>query len=255
VVAPTVLLIFHFYVYLQLLALAAKASDYDSLLREAVADGADRQYLRQRLDSFPMLQFLAGPVEQRTGFSGLSMRFIAWITLVGAPILILVQAQVTFLPYHRELVVWFQRLAVFTDLTIIWYFWDRVRSRDESFFARVPSEAWQMIGAAGSFFVVLFSVSLASFPGELIDEHSPLHQFLFVGEVDEVSGRPSSLFSNRLVLTDQSFVDPQKLDKLEVSVSLRGRDLRQAVLNRADLRKADFTGAMLIGASLEHGRL
>jgi hypothetical protein len=32
VVASTVLLIFHFYVFLQLLALAAKAKDYDALL-------------------------------------------------------------------------------------------------------------------------------------------------------------------------------------------------------------------------------
>src|SRR4051794_27640862 len=50
VIAPTVLVIFHFYVFLQLLALAAKAKDYDSLLRQTVEDSSDRQYLRQRLD-------------------------------------------------------------------------------------------------------------------------------------------------------------------------------------------------------------
>jgi uncharacterized protein YjbI with pentapeptide repeats len=65
-----------------------------------------------------------------------------------------------------------------------------------------------------------------------------------VGEIDEVNGRPLSIFSNRLVLTDQSLVDPEKLDKVGVSRSLRGRDLSGAVLNRADLRKADFTGAL-----------
>src|ERR1700722_2319333 len=144
------------------------------------------------------------------------MRFIAWITLVGAPVLILLQAQVTFLPYHREWVVWLHRITVCIDLVIIWYFWDRVRSRDKSFFSHVPSETWQMIGAAGSFFVLLFSVSLASFPGESIDEHSWLHDFLFVGEIDEVSGLSGSWFSNRLVLTDRSFVDPEKLDKIEI---------------------------------------
>jgi hypothetical protein len=82
-----------------------------------------------------------------------------------------------------------------------------------------------------------------------------LHEWLFVGEVDEVSGQPTSWFSNRLVLTDQSFVDGEKLDKVEVSRSFRGRDLREAVLNRADLRKADFTGAMLNSASLNGAKL
>src|SRR5262249_1844176 len=83
----------------------------------------------------------------------------------------------------------------------------------------------------------------------------PLRETLFAGEVDEVSGRPRSLFSNRLVVTDQIFVDPEKVDKIEVSHSFRGRDLRQAVLTRVDLRKADFTGAMLNGASLEGAKL
>jgi uncharacterized protein YjbI with pentapeptide repeats len=83
----------------------------------------------------------------------------------------------------------------------------------------------------------------------------PLREELFAGVVDEISGRPRSLFSNRLVLTDQSFVDAEKIEKIEVSRSFRGQDLRQAVLNRADLRKADFTGAMLNGASLDDAKL
>jgi hypothetical protein len=44
VVAPTVLVIFHFYVFLQLLALASKARDYDTLLRQAISDASDRKY-------------------------------------------------------------------------------------------------------------------------------------------------------------------------------------------------------------------
>jgi hypothetical protein len=74
VVAPTVLVIFHFYVFLQLLALAAKANYYDMLLRQVTSDTSDRQYLRQRLDSFFVLQSLVGPTEQRTGFGGFSLR-------------------------------------------------------------------------------------------------------------------------------------------------------------------------------------
>ena len=72
---------------------------------------------------FPILRFLAGPRDQRTGFFGFSLRLIAWITLVATPALILLQAQVTFLPYHREWIVWVQRVAVLIDLALIWYFW------------------------------------------------------------------------------------------------------------------------------------
>jgi hypothetical protein len=58
------------------------------------------------------------------------------------------------------------------------------------------------------------------------------------------------------VLNDQSFVvDPEKLDKITVSRSFQDRDLRLAVLNRANLRKADFTGAQLQGALLDGAQL
>src|SRR6516162_8175271 len=106
-IAPAILVIFHFYVLLQLLAMARKTRDYDTVLRKVAPEASDHQLLRQRLDPFLILQFLAGPTEQRTGFSGLSLRLIAWITLAGAPVLILLQGQVTFLPYHGIGVTWF----------------------------------------------------------------------------------------------------------------------------------------------------
>ena len=265
-VAPAILVIFHFYVFLQLLALARKARDYDAVLREAVPVAIDRQLLRQRLDSFLVLQFLAGPAEQRTGFGGLSLRLIAWITLVGGPVLILLQGQVTFLPYHGVGVTWLQRIAILIDLAVIWYFWNSIRSEDTAIFRRVPSIAWQLVGGVASIVIVIFSICLATFPGEFTNDRLPggrfwhfLREPLFAGVVDEVSGRPESLFSNRLVLTDQRLIDPDKLDKVEVTHSLRGRDLTAAVLNRTDLRKVDFTGAVmdnvrLLGAKLQQAR-
>jgi Pentapeptide repeats (8 copies) len=111
--------------------------------------------------------------------------------------------------------------------------------------------------AAASAIPVLLVFTISTYPDESLDRvfHSVpiiriLHQMLFAGEPDEVTGRPLSWFSNRLVLTDQSFVDPDKPDKVDVSRSFRGRDLRFAVLSRADLRKADFTGARLNRAVL-----
>jgi hypothetical protein len=63
VVAPTVLLIFHFYIFLQLLALARKAADFNALLKKEVPNEVNSQFVRHRLDSFLMLQFLAGPAD------------------------------------------------------------------------------------------------------------------------------------------------------------------------------------------------
>jgi Pentapeptide repeats (8 copies) len=275
VVAPLLLLIFHFYLFLQLLGLAITAKDYNALLAIDVPDVSDRQYVRRRLDVFPILRFLAGPRDQRTGFFGFSLRLIAWITLVATPVLILLQGQVTFLPYHREWIVWLQRIAVLIDLAMVWYFWIRLRS-DNDPIGWVPRKAKMWLGGAGTLCVVIFSIYLATFSGEWLKTHLPelryipttwrphrsendwtsLQALLFEGNVDYVSRRPQSVFSNRLVLDGQSFVvDPEKLDKITVSRSFRGRDLRLAVLSAADLRKVDFTGAQLQGALLVGAQL
>jgi uncharacterized protein YjbI with pentapeptide repeats len=115
---------------------------------------------------------------------------------------------------------------------------------------------------AGSLITVLLIFTISTFPGECLHDIfqsvpiiSNVNQLLFAGDPDQVTGRPRSVFSNRLVLTDQSFVDPDNLDKVQVSHSFRGRDLSYAVLSRSDLRKADFTGAKLNQARLESARL
>src|SRR5262249_43000746 len=172
VVAPLLLPIFHFYLFLQLLGLASKARDYNTLLVDQAPAASDRRYLRQRLDVFPILQFLAGPSDQRTGFRGYSLRLMAWITLVATPVLILLQAQVTFLPYHREWIVWLQRVAVLIDLALIWYFWIHLGSDDDPIKA-VWRKAWMYPGGAGTLCVVIFSIYLATFPGEWIKTHLP----------------------------------------------------------------------------------
>jgi hypothetical protein len=150
--------------------------------------------------------------------------------------------------------VWLQRVAVLIDLALIWYFWTHLRS-DEHPINGVLRKASMYLGGAGTLCVVIFSTYLATFPGEWMRVHLPepalLQALLFEGEADFVTGRPRSVFSNRHVLFGQRFVvDPEKLDKITVSHSFRGRDLRWAVLTLADVRKADFTGAELQGASL-----
>jgi uncharacterized protein YjbI with pentapeptide repeats len=210
---------------------------------------------------------------------------MAWITLVETPLIILLQGQVMFLPYHREWIVWLQRVIVLIDLTVIWHFWIQVSSDNDPVLARARSKVWMCLGGGISLCVVIFSTYLATFPGEWLGEHLPelrfvptrwwphwskkgdwtsLENLLFRGNNDEASERPRSddaserprsMFLNRLVLIDQNFVDPNKLGQFDVSHSFRGRDLREAILIRADLRKADFSGAILNGARLDGAKL
>src|SRR6266700_3709015 len=90
---------------------------------------------------------------------------------------------------------------------------------------------------------------------------SSLHELLVAGAVDFVARKPTSLWSNRLVLPDIDVIDHAKFDSdakiaaLPESLSLRGRRLEGAVLAGARLRKVDFTAAHLQGATLDDADL
>ena len=73
--------------------------------------------------------------------------------------------------------------------------------------------------------------------------------------MNDATGQPDSVFSNRLILPGELFYDEEKHRPTAVSGSLRGRDLRSGVFQRADLREADFTGANLIEASFAQAKL
>jgi hypothetical protein len=59
--------------------------------------------------------------------TGQLLRSIAVITLVILPIILLLQFQLTFLPYHDSWVTWVQRIAVLIDLRLVWVFWFAIR--------------------------------------------------------------------------------------------------------------------------------
>jgi len=109
---------------------------------------------------------------------------------------------------------------------------------------------------------ILLVFTVSTYPGEWLNQKlqlvpivGSLHRLLFAGETDEVTRRPRSWFSNVLVLTGQSFVDLDKLDKQEISHSFRGRDLSHVVLSEADVRKGDFSGANMNDAELVFAKL
>jgi uncharacterized protein YjbI with pentapeptide repeats len=268
-VAPVIFLIFHFYLLLHLQGLSEKVLDYNLVLHETMKTSVDRRRARWRLDDFPFLQFLAGVRERRTGLAGKLQMLISWITIVLFPVVVLLQLQIAFLPYHSSAVTWLHRACLIVDLGLIWFFWHAFRRHSEITKLRRVTVA--AIEAAGTLLVLIFSLALATFPGETMyrnvvatlvdavvsfafgDQAVSASRYFFEGDVDGVTGQPASLFANRIILPGERFHDGAK--KAEVSVSLRGRNLRGAILQRSDLSFADFTGAVLVEASFAGARL
>lgn len=291
VLGPALLLIAHAYVLLHFVLLAGKVGAFDTELQAQIVDPDARARLRRQLPSNIFVQFLAGPSEVRTGIIGLMLRLIAQISLVAGPLMLLVFFQLQFLPYHHELITSWQRIALLADLALLWTLWPSV-ARGET--ARIAWRDFRRVRIVASALVslalVLMVFTIATFPGESLDRNLPsvrfiptkwpssqkegaaieqgflallksmgwssLHEWLFAGEVDLVTGKPASLWSNRLVLPrldvtqGPQFATEAKIAAPPAPLSLRGRQLDGAVLVAAHLRKADFTAAHLQDAVL-----
>jgi len=262
ILGPLVFLILHAYVLLHFVLLAGRIGAFHLELETQIGGDDAQTRLRRQLPSNIFVQSFAGPREVRTGIIGFLLRRIIEISLVVGPIALLVLFQLQFLPYHSEWITSWQRTAVVIDLVLLWILWPRI-ARGESAglvwvdFKRVKVQAWLL----ASFLPVLVMVTIATFPGESLEQTlrpvpgwATLHKLLVAGEVNYVTGMPQSPWSNVLVLPKFDIGDRGKFDaeaKIAISsdaLSLRGRSLEGAVLVFAHLRKADFSGASLAGA-------
>lgn len=285
---PLLFLIVHAYVLLHFLLLAGKIGALQAELRQ-VADHDERTRLRRRLPTNIFVQFLAGPCEVRTRLVGFLLRLIAWITLVIGPIALLVLFQLQFLPYHHEPLTWWHRAAVGVDLALLWALWPSVARGATTWITWRDLLRGKVTAAAlASLLPVLLVFTIATFPGELLNRYIPSLPFvpttwpslklkgasfwesmewtspsrlLLWGDIDVYARRPKSLWSNRLVLPAIDAVDRAKFDTetkiaaVRATLSLRGRRLESAILVEADLRKVDFEGAQMQGASLYRAQL
>ncbi|WP_395666552.1 pentapeptide repeat-containing protein [Methylocella sp.] len=285
--APIIFVLAHAYALTHFVMLAGKIGAFDRALEKS--DGA-AEGQRRRLPSNIFAQFLAGPEDIRNGGLGHILRAVAWISLVFAPVGLLLFLQAQFLPYHLEWVTWVQRVAVLADVILLWALWPAV-------LAKRSALRWPPFGAhrliclvAGVLSLGALAISglVATFPGERIDEairenawlRAPLakaalrdadeigqekkgtiRRKLFAGEVDPISRRPQSLFYHSLVLIGFDALEAFKIDSdaklgfVKQTASLRGRDLRGARFDFADLRKSDLVGAKLSEASFSSARL
>jgi len=101
--APVLFVILHVYVLLQVLLLARTAAVYNTAVERADLPPEENAALRQRLANTMFAQIFAGSPREREGWIGWLLKAMAWITLVIAPVLILLVFQFVFLPYYSHL--------------------------------------------------------------------------------------------------------------------------------------------------------
>jgi uncharacterized protein YjbI with pentapeptide repeats len=275
---PAIFLIAHAYVLLHFVLLAAKVGAFHAELQAQIADEDARVRLRRQLPSNIFVQVLAGPREVRTGIVGFLLRLIAQISLAAGPIALLMLFLLQFLPYHHEGIAWWQRIAVLLDLALLWALWPSIaRGETTALGWRDLRRAPVAASAVASVASVLLVFTIATFPGEWLHAN-PLsapfipwgkdaqqsvrwltpHELLIAGNIDLVARKPTSLWSNRLVLPNIDLSERAKFDAgaaVTEALSLRDRHLEGAVLIGARLRNVDFTAAKLEEAALDEADL
>jgi len=264
-IAPFFLILFHFYLFLNLVTLSRRIATYNHVLGAAVLEEDNQNLLRSRLDTFLVVQLLSRPPGSRAGLDVWLLNIVVWITLVAVPILILLQFQLTFLPYHLSAVTWTHRFFIAADLALIWLFWFAIYRFGDFHF---PTLSKHLIALAGSAAVILASLVVVAYPGEPLgqlvrvklpfvcsEKLVPISDCFLRGPVNMVTGQPKRYFFNVLVLPFQNLTDTKKLEDGQTIGSLRGRDFAGAILIESDLRSMDFTGANLDGARLDNARL
>jgi hypothetical protein len=161
---PVLFVIFHAYVLIQMLLLARTASVYNDALDRTVRVSIDNAAMRQRLTNTLFAQIFAGSPRERGGWVGRLLRFIAWITLAIAPVLVLLVFQFTVLPYHSHLITWTIRLLILLDLIAVLVLWRAARRPDHDLGWRPTLQGWiaWLFAAA----LAAFSWVALTFPGE-----------------------------------------------------------------------------------------
>jgi uncharacterized protein YjbI with pentapeptide repeats len=275
--APLVYVFFHFGVLVQHVALAQKIELLNGFFEKSELDGAIPTHPgRFELHPYFITQAVAGP--SRGSLIGLMLDYMTWLSLAIIPIILLLYFQTAFLPYHDQASTWAHRAFLIMDLVLISLtgvyfaaplrsFWSAVLYSILEFPLRI------FISLLVNLAAVAFAFLVATIPDSELDKFAsrelkwstPLPgversafvptAYLFEGEVDQITGQNSALFSRNLIVTDADLVPEDRGQDGEVSLNLRGRDLRYATLDRSDLHGADLTGATLREASLSGIRL
>ena len=271
--APILFVVFHVYVLLQVLLLGRTAAVYNATITTLMLSSDENISLRQRLANTIFAQIFAGSHREREGFIGWLLKGIAWITLVIAPILIVLAFQFRFLPYHSETVTLTHRFLILIELVSFFVIWPLALDARRDFqwpyvgaeFKRLIVLPLQLIGPSNrrsnarpwlrqrvapltaSLLYIIVSLSIATFPGEhhvnLITGHWPSsvqckrwlqQKFKYI-----------DLRFDRITVPHLDAIDHEKLEKIEEATNKAGDQpyvgQRTRILRDRDFNCGDFS--------------
>jgi uncharacterized protein YjbI with pentapeptide repeats len=262
--APILLVLLHLGVMGQLVQLARKTLEFAASIRMLETSEQRTHPLRLELDNFFFAQAIAGP--ERSRIVGMFLHGMSWLTIVVAPVVLLLYVQLSFLPYHDVAITWVHRLALIADIALLLFIGVFLWRLETSFFRAFLRTSLHhplslLLTAALLAGVAGFSLFVATIPGETIDQPAAAVGARQAREGRQVfgyavpafasaEGSLLGLFHRNLVVADADLVVDKDVTPGEPSLNLRDRDLRFARLDRTDLHQADMTGANLDGASL-----
>ncbi|MDO9270526.1 MAG: pentapeptide repeat-containing protein [Methylobacter sp.] len=119
---PWMVVLLHFNLLMQLELLSCKLWNLDRDLPNAPIG----QQVRDRLFIFPFTHLIAGRSE--VWLIRWLLSLVVGITVIALPLLMLLAAQIRFLPFHDEFITWSQRLAVWIDAIMLITLWPLIAS-------------------------------------------------------------------------------------------------------------------------------
>lgn len=132
---PWMVVLLHFNLLMQLELLSTKLWNLDLDL----PDTPEGQQVRDRLFIFPFTHLIAG--RSKVLLIRWLLSLIVGITIIALPLLMLLAAQIRFLPFHDEAITWSQRIAVWVDAGMLIILWPLIASPQDR-----AREWWQSFG-------------------------------------------------------------------------------------------------------------
>jgi uncharacterized protein YjbI with pentapeptide repeats len=265
---------------LQVVLLARTADAYNDAVERGIADPGDRALARQRLANTLFAQMFAGSPREREGLLGFLLHFMAWVTLVIAPPMVLLVFEVKFVPFHSSSVIWIHRGLITLDVVFVFLLWAYALEPRHEAPWRSLARSWKTaLGAVTVIMVLgLLSFAVVTFPGEM---HANWTRYEARSDSSfshllHAECRTKSYFASilpadfdRLSLQGENFVDRDRISKIEAAAKANGpkpyesewirifrsRELRCGRFDGADLSYVDFANADLSGADLRYARL
>ena len=281
---PWALLVLHFYLLIQVTFLSDKVCFYKQEINDHLKS-RDIRKAKMLLASVPLVHIL---VEERAKWKHAMLYLIVFVSLAVFPLIVLIRAQITFLPYQSELITWSHRIVILIDVLMLWYFGHHT----------LGSHKWKTIwinSIAGllGILILAFAVIFINFPGNKIYNHAtaglyelkwvkkimPTNYFylpdsklvkkepspeLLAAHIIEQMGNETSIkpgssiwcqYADPLDLKDRNFREAQLEDATFCEAILQNTDLTDANLRDAKLISANLVDATLTNADLTDANL